>query len=134
MSIAGPLLGIVITVVVLGVMAVVFVTVFLPMMKNANKMLAGANEMIQAQTAAANLRMTGLPAQARVLIVQPTGTMINYQPQCRVDLEVYRPNAPPYRAAILAVIHQMAIPRVQPGLVVPVKIDAANPNNIALDV
>jgi hypothetical protein len=33
-----------------------------------------------------------------------------------------------------SVIHQVAMPRVQPGMTVAVKIDPANPMNVALDV
>ena len=80
----GPWFGLGITLLVLLISAGTFVFVFLPMMKQ-------ARTLMQAQTAAANLRMTGVPAQGRVTIIQPTGTSINDQPECQIDLEVYRP-------------------------------------------
>jgi len=135
----GPLLGIGITAVVLVVMAVVFLKMFRPMMKDAKGMMADAQNMMQAETAAANLRMTGLPGQARVLNIQPTGTMVNMAPQCRVDLEVEPPatapgyRSPPYRVSILQTLNQVVLPRVQPGMTVPVKIDASNPTNVVVD-
>lgn len=123
----GPWLGLGITILVLGITGISFVRVFLPMMK-------GAKNLMQAQTAAANLRLTGLPAQARITGIQGTGTSINNQPECQLDLDVFRPNAPPYQVRVRQVVSQWAMPRVQPGLMVPVKIDAANPMNVALDV
>jgi hypothetical protein len=134
MDLIGHFLGIGISVVVFIAMGLVTFKMVGPMMKDANKMLAGAHQMIHAQTAAANLRMTGIPAQARVTVVRPTGTLMNYQPECQVDLDVWPAGRQPYRASILSVIHQVAMPRVQPGMTVPVKIDPANPLNVVLDV
>lgn len=134
MEYLGMILGIVVTLGTLAGAVYLWVTVWGPMMKNAGSAVANAQTMIQAQTAAANLRVTGAPAQARILVVRPTGTLINFNPQCQVDMDVYPQNAPPYRVSVLDVVHQLAIPRVQPGLVVPVKIDRGNPMNVALDM
>lgn len=134
MDLIGNFLGIGVTLVVLAVVGFVTVKTVLPMLKDANGMLAGANQMIQAQTAAANLRLTGIPAQARVALIRPTGTLMNYQPECQVDLDVCGPNAQPYRVSILSVVNQVVLPRVQPGMTVPVKLDPANPRNVVLDV
>jgi hypothetical protein len=136
----GPVLGIGITVVVLGVGLVTYSTMCRPMMKGASATMASAQGLLQAQAAAANLRLTGLPSQARVLGIQPTGTMINMAPECRVDLEVCPPmaaagyRASPYRVAIMQAIHQVVLLRVQPGMAVPVKIEAGNPLNVVVDV
>jgi hypothetical protein len=64
------------------------------MMKDVNGTLASvrahvasAQGLIQAQTAAANLRMSALPSQARMLGIQLTGTVANMAPECGVDLD-----------------------------------------------
>ncbi len=134
MEFIGQFLGVGVTLVVVAVVGFFTLKSVVPMLKDANGMMASANQMIHAQTAAANLRMTGIPAQARVNVIRPTGTLMNYQPECQLDLDVAPPNAQPYRVSILSVVHQVAMPRVQPGMTVPVKIDPANPRNVVLDV
>jgi hypothetical protein len=134
MELIGHFLGIGVSLVVFVAVGVVTFKMVRPMMKDANTMIAGANQMIHAQTAAANLRMTGIPAQARINVLRPTGTLMNFQPECEVNLDVWPAGHPPYRASIRSVIHQVAMPRVQPGMTVPVKIDPANPMNVVLDV
>jgi hypothetical protein len=141
---SGPVLSIGGTVLGLGITVFVYFTVIRPMNKDVSQTLASVRaDVAQAQgmlAGAANLRMTGLPSQARVLGIQPTGTMINMAPECRVDLEVYPPMAAagyrvqPYRVAIMQALHQVVLPRVQPGMTVPVKIEAANPLNVVVDV
>jgi hypothetical protein len=60
--------------------------------------------------------------------------LLNHQPECQVDLDVAPPNAPPFRSSIVSVVNQVVLPRVQPGLTVPVRIDPGNPRNVVLDV
>jgi hypothetical protein len=130
----GVIIGIVVALGTLAGTAYLWVTVWGPMMKKAGTMMTSAQGMMDAQAAAANLRMTGLPGQARILAVRATGTLINFNPQCQIDMDIYPPNAPPYRVSVLNVVPQLAIPRVQPGAVVPVKMDRGNPRNVVLDV
>jgi hypothetical protein len=125
----------------IGTLAVVFFTTIRPMLKGARSMLAEAQGVVQAQAAASNLRATGLPSQARVLSIEPTGMTINDAHQCRLALEVGSvPHAPdayrtqPYRVSIVQALHPVVLPRVQPGMMLPVRIDAANPANVVLDV
>ena len=89
---------------------------------------------MQTQTATATLRAAGMPAQARILGVRPTGNMMNFIPQCQIEMDVYSLYRPPYRVSVLGEIHPIASPRVQPGLVVPVKVDRRDPDNVVLDV
>jgi hypothetical protein len=123
-----------VTIVALGVLVItvlgaiaLWVVVWGPMVKN-------ARAVMYTQTATATLRAGGLPAQARILGVRPTGHMTNFTPQCQIDMDVYSQGAPPYRVSVVGEIPPMASPRVQPGLVVPVKIDRRNPANVVLDV
>jgi hypothetical protein len=76
--------------------------------------------------------MTGIDAQAQVLSVQQTGTFINNNPEVLIFLNVYPPGAQPYQTSIRMVIQLVAAAWLQPGATVPVKIDRANPLNVAL--
>jgi hypothetical protein len=84
--------------------------------------------------------MNGIPAQARVTQMGPTGLTVNDAPQLNVVLEVYPPQSPGYRApaapfvaAIQAFVPIYAMGRIQPGAMVPVRFDPMNPQNVAID-
>jgi hypothetical protein len=84
--------------------------------------------------------MTGIPAQARVIQMGPTGLTVNDAPQLNVVLEVHPPPAPGYRApampfmaSIQAFVPIYAMGRIQPGAMVPVRFDSMNPQNVAID-
>jgi hypothetical protein len=123
----GAIIALVVPVLTVLGAAVLWLAVWGPMV---NK----ARAVMQAQTATATLRAGGLPARARILGVRPTGHMTNFTPQCQIDMDVYSAGAPPYRVSVVGEIHPIASQRVQPGLVVPVKIDRRNPANVVLDV
>ena len=127
MNYLGVIVALVVPLVTILGAVVLWVAVWGPMVKNARAVL-------RAQTATATLRAVGMPAQARILGVRPTGHMTNFTPQCQIEMDVYSLNAPPYRVSVLGEIPPIASPRVQPGLVVPVKVDRRNPANVVLDV
>ena len=127
MNYLGVIVALVVPLVTILGAVVLWVAVWGPMVKN-------ARAVMQAQTATATLRAGGMPAQARILGVRPTGYMTNFTPQCQIDMDVYSPHAPPYRVSVVGEIPPLASPRVQPGLVVPVKVDRRNPANVVLDV
>jgi hypothetical protein len=60
--------------------------------------------------------------------------LVNHQPQVKLVLQVNPPNGAPYQTDLLMVISMLQIPRVQPGMVVPVKIDPKNPANVAVAI
>ena len=76
----------------------------------------------------------GISAQARIVSVQQTGVMVNYQPQVAFQLEVTPPGGAPYQAQAKAVIPMVNIPQFQPGVEVPVKIHPTDPTQVVLDV
>ncbi len=75
---------------------------------------------------------SGIPATAAILQLAETGMFVNHQPQVRIALQVNPPNGAPYQTEVTMVISPLQIPRVQPGLVVPVKIDPQDPAKVAL--
>lgn len=77
---------------------------------------------------------SGIPATAMIVQLSETGMMVNYQPQVKIVMQVNPPNGAPYQTDTVMVVSQLQIPRIQPGMVVPVKIDPANPANVALSI
>ncbi|MCJ7623451.1 MAG: hypothetical protein MUO76_08095 [Anaerolineaceae bacterium] len=76
----------------------------------------------------------GIPARARILSVQQTGVMVNYQPQVVFTLDVQPPGGAPYQIQTKAVIPMVNIPQFQPGTEVPVKIHPTDPTKVVMDV
>ena len=77
---------------------------------------------------------TGQMATGTVKRLSETGTMINNQPLVNIVLNVQRPGIPPYQVMVQKVISQLEIPRLQPGMTVAVKVDAMDPNKVAIDL
>jgi hypothetical protein len=123
----GVIVALVVPVVTVLAAVILWVAVWGPMVKN-------ARAVMWAQTATPTLCAAGVPAQARILGVRPTGHMTNFTPQCQIEMDVYSPNTPPYRVSVLGEIPPIASPRVQPGLVVPVKVDRRDPANVVLNL
>jgi Protein of unknown function (DUF3592) len=111
------LIGPIITIVVL---ALVFGTVLLPLMRRSAER--------------SRLLKVGEQAQARILGLSDTGLKVNDNPQIALQLEVYPQSRPPFQAQCVAIVSYLAIPRVQPGMMVPVRFDPADPSKIALEV
>jgi hypothetical protein len=95
--------------------------------------IGGATAMVDALAAKQQLAMTGIPAQARLLSVQQTGAFINMNPQVQAVLEVQGPQGV-YQTQTTAVVPQIAIPRFQPGAILPVRINPQNPHDVAIVV
>jgi len=86
------------------------------------------------------LLATGIPAQARVVQLGMTGTTINDNPLLQIVLEVQAGQSPGYRggptsfvASTQMLVPMIAMPRVQPGSVVPVRYSPTNPQEITID-
>jgi hypothetical protein len=79
----------------------------------------------------------GVHATARILNVEMGGmTMtvgVQRHLQLRITVEVQAPDRPSYQAVLTAMVSELQIPQVQPGVIVNVRYDANNPNKIALE-
>lgn len=78
------------------------------------------------------LLTTGMPAGGRVLQLMDTGMLVNNNPQVRIIVEVQMPGRPPYQADTTMVLSMLAVPRVQPGCMVNLRVDPMNPANVAI--
>jgi hypothetical protein len=120
-------LGIIITIVSIGFSLVVFAGMAFLMWKIFGGLMKQSQERQQ-------LLMTGIPANGRILQLLDTGMMVNNNPQVRIVVQVEPPGRPPYPAECTMVISHLAIPRVQPGMMVAVKFDPVNPARIAIAI
>lgn len=86
------------------------------------------------------LLQTGVPANARIVQVGPTGLTVNDAPQLNVVMEVTPPPSPDYRsspapftATSAELVPLFALGRIAPGATIPVRFDPAAPANVAID-
>ncbi len=88
----------------------------------------------QAQTA--KILQTGTPAAAKILALQPTGASMTVgghrQPQVLLSVEVHPPGGAAFQMQFPAFISEFQIPQVQPGAVVQIRYNPANPAEAAL--
>ncbi|MCA9701526.1 MAG: hypothetical protein KC431_28660, partial [Myxococcales bacterium] len=112
---------------------VVMIAVALFVLPKFAGMLGDATSMVDGLAAKAQLAQTGIPAMGRIQHAQQTGTMVNYNPQVVVTLEVTHPHTgASYSVQTTTVVPQIAIPQVQPGAQVQVRINPHNPMDVAL--
>jgi len=83
---------------------------------------------------ARELQKTGEQAQAKIIRIWDTGMTVNDDPVVGFLLEVYPEGQPAYQAKTKLRISRLDIPRVQPGLIVPVRIDPNDHRRVALDI
>jgi hypothetical protein len=79
------------------------------------------------------LLQTGTQGRATVQGVQQTGTLINFNPQVILDLQVTVPGQAPYAAKLTEAVPQVYLARLQPGADIGVRIDPTDPQTLALD-
>jgi hypothetical protein len=82
----------------------------------------------------ADLRSSGIVAQATILRFWDTGTTVNDNPVAGLLLEVQAPGQAPYQVETKSLIPRLSIGQLQPGAVVQVKIDPTNNQRVALDL
>lgn len=83
---------------------------------------------------ARDLQAHGESATAKILQIWDTGMTVNDDPVVGFLLEVRRADRPIYEAKTKLRISRLDIARIQPGTVVPVRVDPRNPTRVALDI
>jgi hypothetical protein len=81
---------------------------------------------------AQELLRCGRVGSATVSGVRQTGTFVNDNPECELDLEVSVDGGEPYRVTHRQVLAMVALPGFQPGASVPVRVDADDPLNLVI--
>lgn len=86
------------------------------------------------------LLAAGVPGQATIVQMGDTGMRINNQPRLSLMLDVQPvvhpgmpPSFAPFRGQHDCVVPMMAMSRVGPGMVVPVKVDPQDPARLTID-
>jgi len=79
------------------------------------------------------LLSTGTPGTATIKKLTDTGTLVNFNPQVILDLDVAIEGKAPYGAQLTTAVPQMQVALVQPGAKVGVKVDPSDPSSIAID-
>ena len=74
----------------------------------------------------------GLPGTARIVGLTQTGMSLNDQPQIGMDLEVSVPGLPAYRAQHKEFVPLLLLARLQPGGMIAVRVDPANPHKLVV--
>jgi hypothetical protein len=96
--------------------------------------VARSNEMLQSLATdgqkAQYLMASGTVGQATISAVRQTGRLINFNPECDLDLQVSVNGGPPYPVTHRQVLAQVALPSFQPGATVPVRVDPADPQSL----
>jgi hypothetical protein len=96
-------------------------------------MLAVSMPLRAAAKRAQRLRLHGVRASGRVLGIQGTGVSINHVPQVMVHLQVEAQGIAPYQAAAKLLLNPMAQAQLQPGAVVPLRVDPQNPQDLIIE-
>jgi len=79
------------------------------------------------------LLSSGTPGNATIKNFTDTGTLVNFNPQVVLDLEVAIEGKTPYEAQLTTSVPQVYLGRLQPGGSIGVKVDPADPSSIAID-
>jgi hypothetical protein len=94
---------------------------------------AMANKM-SGVSQAKELHATGNPAQAEILKIWDTGMTLNDDPVVGFRLKVRPTDQPEYEAETKIRIPRLEVSQFQPGAVVDVRIDPADPQRVSLDI
>jgi hypothetical protein len=111
-------------------------------MAAAQARMANLNQMMAAQTQAANAAAAAAAGTAGASAVRRTVTingmrqigMLNFDLLVEFDLTVLPDGLPPYPATSQQRVSQMQIGRLQPGLTLQASVDPSNPAAIWLDL
>lgn len=79
------------------------------------------------------LLTAGTPGRATIKNFTDTGTLVNFNPQVVLDLEVTVPGKDAYATQLTTTVPQVYLSRLQPGGEIGVKVDPADPNALTID-
>jgi hypothetical protein len=108
------------------IIAVVTLAFVFVLFKNIGKGLSSKAKLLQ----------TGIPAQARVLGVQHSGSSMSIGAHRHIELimglEVHPQGGQPYQLQSTQLISELQIPMIQPGAWLQIRVDQRNPHNVAI--
>jgi hypothetical protein len=81
---------------------------------------------------AQHLMQAGRVGTATVSGIRQTGTFVNNNPECALDLQVTVDGGVPYAVTHRQVLAMVALPGFQPGASVPVRVDPDDPDSLII--
>jgi hypothetical protein len=93
----------------------------------ASEALTAVNEQ---QAQASELMTSGVDGQATITQIMHTGKTVNYMPEVQMMVQVSVGGGAPEAVTHTQVISPTSIPQIQPGMTVPVKVDAQDHTKI----
>jgi hypothetical protein len=79
------------------------------------------------------LLTSGTPGRATIKGFTDTGTLVNFNPQVVLDLEVNVEGKDAYGAQLATAVPQIYLAQLQPGATIGVRVDPSDPSSIAID-
>lgn len=102
-------------------------------MRQANEAMQAASLMMEQQTVAATLAVTGDPATAQVNLARDTGQLINMQPVIEMSLLVFLEGQPPYPVTLRQIVPLVQMGRLATGSRLAVKVDPKARETVWID-
>jgi hypothetical protein len=102
-------------------------------MRQTKDALAVASRMMEQQTVAAQMAVSGEPATAQVIAARDTGMFTNMQPTLEVSLLVFHGDRPPYPVTLTQIVPVAQVARLAPGTTLQVKVDPDRLNTVWID-
>ena len=75
----------------------------------------------------------GLSGQATIISLSEGGPYVNDRPTITMELDVALPGSERYRAEAKQVVGRLVIGRLEPGAVIPVRVDAIDRTKVSVD-
>lgn len=98
--------------------------------------VAAANQTLGQMSADSDksryLMAAGQPGRATISAIRQTGTMVNDNPECDLDLQVTVNGSAPYPVTHRQVIALVALASFQPGATISVRVDPADPGSLVV--
>lgn len=98
--------------------------------------IAEANQAVQSLQADSarmqHLLANGLSGTGTIKGLRDTGMQVNMQPQFDIDLTVQIEGRDPYDATVRQVVNLAVLAQFQPGTVMPVHVDPADPSSVMI--
>jgi hypothetical protein len=88
------------------------------------------SELNEQQAQANELLTGGVDGQATITMIQATGKTVNYMPEVAFEMQVSVGGGAPEPVSHVQVISPTAMPQIQPGMTVPVKVDAQDHSKV----
>lgn len=92
--------------------------------------------VLKGMSSGSQLLQTGKPARAKVLSLGESSegiVTVNDQPLLSMVLEVSDGYGTPYQVAVETIVPRYAIPQVQPGSIIAVRVDPQDPQKLAIE-